>query len=89
VTLEVDLAMSAVALHALGGDAASALVLSHILRRVPVDHPFAGDLAASWFALNLRRAMQTRTKETAQASQAPEGDRSLDHGDALFMGDRA
>jgi hypothetical protein len=89
VTLEVDLAMSAVALHALGGDAASALVLSHILRRVPMDHPFARDLARSWLALNLRRALQMRTKETAQASQAPEGDRSLDHGDALFMGDRA
>ncbi|ABE64498.1 hypothetical protein Nham_3778 [Nitrobacter hamburgensis X14] len=89
VTLEVDLAMNAVALHALGGDAASALVLSHILRRVPLDHPFARDLALSWLALNLRRVMQMRTKEKAQASQAAEGDRSLHHGDALFMGDRA
>jgi hypothetical protein len=89
VTLEVDLAMSAVALHALGGDAASALVLSHILHRAPLDHPFARDLAVSWLALNLRRAMQIRTKETAQASQAPEGDRLLDRGDAFLLGDRA
>jgi hypothetical protein len=51
VTLEVDLAMSAVALHALGGDAASALVLSHILRRVPVDHPFARVVARTQPAL--------------------------------------
>jgi hypothetical protein len=89
VALEVGLAMSAVALHALGGDAASAMLLSHILRRVPLDHPFARDLALSWLALNLRRAMQIRTKETAQASLAPEGGRSPDHGDAFFMGGRA
>jgi hypothetical protein len=89
VTLEVDLAMSAVALHALGGNPASALLLSHILRRVPVDHPFARDLAVSWLAFNLRRAMSGRMKDAAQASQVPECYCSFDHGDAFFMGDRA
>lgn len=89
VTLEVDLAMSAVALHALGGDAASALVLSQILHRVPLDHPFVRDLAVSWLALNLRRAMQMRSKETAQTSHVPEGGHLLDRGDAFFMGGRA
>ena len=61
VTIKIDLAMSTVALHALEDDAASALVLSHVLRRVALEHPFARDLAASWLALNPRRAIQGRT----------------------------
>lgn len=66
VTLEIDLAMSAMAAHALGGNAASALVLSHVLRHAPLDYPFARELAASWLALNLRRAMRTKVADTAR-----------------------
>jgi hypothetical protein len=89
VTIKVDLAMSAMALHAISGNAACALVLSHILRRAPLDHPFAEELAASWLALNLRRAMQRSMKTATQASYLPKRDRSLDHEDVLFMGEPA
>lgn len=57
VTLEVDLAMSALALCALEGSAGAALVLAHILRRTAFDHPFGKDLSASWLAHNLYRAL--------------------------------
>jgi hypothetical protein len=61
VTLEVDLAMSALALCALECSAGAALVLSHILRRTPLDHPFGRDLAASWLVLNLCRALAAKS----------------------------
>lgn len=57
VTVEVDLAMSALALCALEGSAGAALVLSHFLRRTALDHPFGKDLSASWLALNLYRTL--------------------------------
>ncbi|MBI1201935.1 MAG: hypothetical protein GC182_05435 [Rhodopseudomonas sp.] len=60
VTLEVDLAMSALALCALDGSAGAALVLAHVLRRTPLDHPFGTDLSASWLALNLCRALTAK-----------------------------
>jgi hypothetical protein len=58
ITLEVDLAMSALTVGALGGNAAAALLLSHILRQTPLDHPFAGELSVSWLVLNLQRALK-------------------------------
>ena len=60
VTLEVDLAMSALMLCALDGSAGAALVLSHILRRTALDHPFAEDLSASWLVFNLYRALNAK-----------------------------
>jgi len=60
ITLEVDLAMSALALCALDGSAGAALVLSHILRRTALDHPFGKELSASWLALNLYRALNAK-----------------------------
>jgi hypothetical protein len=60
VTLEVDLAMSALALCALEGSAGAALVLAHILRRASLDHPFGKDLSASWLALNLCRTLKAK-----------------------------
>lgn len=60
VTLEVDLAMSALALCALEGSAGAALVLAHILKRTELDHPFGKDLSASWLALNLYRALNAK-----------------------------
>jgi hypothetical protein len=59
ITLEVDLAMTVLTLAALGGNAASALVLSQVLQRVYLDHPFAKELSVSWLGFNLRRAMGT------------------------------
>ena len=70
VTLEVDLAMSALALCALERSAGAALVLAHILRRTELDHPFGKDLSASWLALNLCRAL------TAKRHPAPPRRRS-------------
>jgi len=66
VTLEVDLAMSALALCALEGSAGAALVLSHILRLTPLDHPFGRDLAASWLVLNLCRAFAAKSNGSAR-----------------------
>jgi hypothetical protein len=48
VTLKVDLAMSTVLLAALGGDAAAAVILARILRKVDLDHSSAIELADSW-----------------------------------------
>jgi hypothetical protein len=61
VTLEVDLAMSALALCALEGSDGAALVLSHILRRTALDHPFGKDISASWLAHNLCRALTAKS----------------------------
>jgi hypothetical protein len=49
--------MTTLTLVALGGNAASALVLSQVLQRVCLDHPFAKELSVSWLGFNLRRAM--------------------------------
>jgi hypothetical protein len=57
ITLEVDLAMTTLTLVALGGSAAAALVLSQVLQRVSLDHPFARELSVSWLGFNLRPAM--------------------------------
>lgn len=48
ISLSVDLALSALLLTALRGNAAARFVLSHILRRAPLNHPFGENLAASW-----------------------------------------
>lgn len=77
VTIEIDLVMSALAVHALSGNAAAALVLSHVLRLAPLDHPFGRELSASWLALNLRHAMQRKTMDVAKADAA-QARRALD-----------
>lgn len=66
ITLKIDLAMSALALCALDGNAGAAMVLAHILLRTPLDHPFAKELSVSWPTLNLRRASNA-TKHPAEA----------------------
>ncbi|ACE99688.1 hypothetical protein Rpal_1148 [Rhodopseudomonas palustris TIE-1] len=60
ITLQVDLALSAVLLNALDGNAAAVLMLSHVLRHTPLDHPFGKELAVSWMVSNLRGAIKTR-----------------------------
>jgi len=80
VNLEIDLAMSALALCALERSAGAALVLAHILRRTALDHPFGKDLSASWLALNLSRALtakshrptRRRRSETSNAPNEPQ-----------------
>jgi hypothetical protein len=66
-TLEVDLAMTAVLRGALDGDAMAALVLSHVIGRAELDHPFATELSASWLAHHLRHSPDRRrfTEEEA------------------------
>jgi hypothetical protein len=66
VTLDVDLAMTTLMLGALAGSAASGLVLSQVLQRTSLDHPFAKELSVSWLALNFRRAIGT-AKRSAKA----------------------
>jgi hypothetical protein len=65
ITLEVDLAMTVLMVGALDDNAAAALVLSQLLGRAPLDHPFAKELSVSWLVLNLRRA------SASQASIGP------------------
>jgi hypothetical protein len=60
ITFEVDVVMSALTANSLGGNAASALVLSHILRLAPLNHSFGRELSVSWLILNLRRALSAR-----------------------------
>jgi hypothetical protein len=66
ITLEVDLAMTTLMLGALAGSAAAALVLSEVLQRTSLDHPFSKELSVSWLALNLRRAIGM-TKRSVKA----------------------
>jgi hypothetical protein len=85
LTFEVDFVMSALTANSLAGNAASTLVLSHILRQVPLDHPFAKELSVSWLALNLRRALSARA--TAVAACPTIGARDSDTAHALHAGD--
>lgn len=64
LTLEVDLAMTTLTLNALGGNTAAALVLSNVLQRTSLDHPFSKELSVSWLVLNLRRALATKKPPT-------------------------
>ena len=57
ISLEVDLAMTSLMSSALGGSAAAALVLSQVLQRCSLDHPFGKELSVSWLMFNLRSAM--------------------------------
>jgi hypothetical protein len=66
-TLEVDLAMTAVAREALDGDAVAPLVLSHVIGHAALDHPFATAFSPSWLAHHLRPSPHRRrfTEEMA------------------------
>lgn len=67
ITLEVDLAMTSLMSSALGGSAAAALVLSQVLQRCPLEHPFGKELSVSWLVFNLRRAMAGKAQVKAVA----------------------
>jgi hypothetical protein len=83
ITLEVDLAMSALTVGALGGNAAATLLLSHILRQTSLDHPFARELSVSWLVLSLSRE---REKKRHVASNDT-GRRRAGHSASLHGGD--
>lgn len=86
LTLDVDLAMSSLTVSSLGGNAGSVLVLSHILRLAPLDHPFAWELSVSWLELNLRRALEAKAAAVAPCPQV--GTRSpVTRGAVRHMGD--
>jgi hypothetical protein len=86
ITLEVDLAMTTLMLGALAGSAASALVLSEVLRRTSLDHPFARELSVSWLALNLRRAIGTTKRSLKARSQTDSKDARYAETQTIGMG---
>lgn len=92
IALEIDLAMSFLTVSALGGNAGSALVLSHILRLVPIDHPFGKELSVSWLVLNLRRALEAKEAAKGRAVETRRAPTSSDadgHRAAFYAGDFA
>jgi hypothetical protein len=56
ITPRTDIVMTVLLHNALRGSAGAALVLSNLLRRMPIDRAVRGRLAASWLAHNFRLA---------------------------------
>ena len=56
ITYPVDDIMTLLLYCALDGSGAAALVLAHLLRRMPIDEPLRERLATSWLVRNLRSA---------------------------------
>jgi hypothetical protein len=88
VTLPVDLAMSAVLLAALGGDAAARIMLAHVLRNADLDHPFAIELAESWGGFMRRSAICPPPLHTSRPSPSrPDiANRGTSHGVSVHTG---
>lgn len=57
VTTRTDFVMTVLLHNALRGSAGAALVLSHLLRRMPIDDVLRRRLATSWLAHNMRLAL--------------------------------
>jgi hypothetical protein len=57
VTTRTDFVMTLLLHNALRGSAGAALVLSHLLRRMPIDDVLRRRLATSWLAHNMRLAL--------------------------------
>jgi len=68
VSLSIDIAMTALLRSALDNDAAAALVLSHVIGRAELDHPFAAELATSWLAHHFRYARDPHRFAQAEAA---------------------
>jgi hypothetical protein len=56
ITIRTDFKMTVLLHSALGGSAGAALVLSSLLRRMPIDNVLRRRLATSWLAHNFRHA---------------------------------
>jgi hypothetical protein len=54
ITYPVDARMTLLLYSALNGSAAAALVLAHLLRKMPLDAPMKNRLATSWLVRNFR-----------------------------------
>jgi hypothetical protein len=66
VTLEVDIAMTALLRCAIEPNASAALVLAQILGLTELGHAFAMELAASWFSHGLRYSADPRKFREAE-----------------------
>ena len=90
INIEIDLAMSALTVSALGGSAGATHVLSHILRLAPLDRLLARQLSVSWLRLNLRRALKAKVAKEGDAFKARHASANRDAGDrrtATYAGD--
>jgi hypothetical protein len=56
LTVPFDLCMTVLAVHAIEGDAAAAMILSRVLRSLPGHYRFHRRIATSWFVANLATA---------------------------------
>ena len=84
ITLKIDLAMTALMSCALDGNAGATLVLAHVLRRAPLEHPFAQELSISWLALNLRRARRMKRRPVAAHPKSISPD--PENAESIFVG---
>jgi hypothetical protein len=85
MTVEVDIAMTAVMQCALDGSPAAAFVLGYVIGCTELDHPFATELSASWDAHDLRQfrdrgrfapaeaKVRSALRECDQTAAKPEG----------------
>lgn len=85
ITFDIDLTMSSLMASALGGNAAAAVVLSHILHLTPLDRPFGHELSVSWLVLNLRRALSAKAIAARYGSTGKQ--QPIDHRTAFYAGD--
>jgi hypothetical protein len=80
ITYPVDARMTVLLYGALDGSGAAALVLAHLLRRMPIDEPLRERLATSWLARNLPSARpataSSRRRSRVVASSGNEEGRS-------------
>ena len=60
IGLQADIAMTALVRTALDGNAASALVMAQVVGLTDLGHPFATELAASWFAYGQQHSNNPR-----------------------------
>ena len=70
VTLQVDLAMTALLSCALNGDAAAVLVLAHILGRAQWGDPDAEELGLAWLDRHIARPMDPKKFAVSEAALA-------------------
>jgi hypothetical protein len=68
MTLQVDIAMTALLRCALERNAAAALVLAQVLGLTDLGHSLATELAASWFARGLRHSADPRKFSQAETA---------------------
>jgi hypothetical protein len=67
IDLPADVIMTALLRCAIDGNAAASLVLTQVLGLSDLGHPFASELAASWYTHGLRHATDPRKFSEAEA----------------------